>query len=219
MSSPWFLATPLPRFLLYPHCVVHVGPSVTCSSSLSVGSLFSLYSPSSCLQPPFCCYPCSPFCSLFLSSSPPYLESSPRHSWCFTRPATYGDKYSRMVVFAFFEVIFGGRHCLGWNFTYPTPFERHLWLASAVAITAIPFMVAPIDYILENFELKRRFGKKIRLILDLFMTILLFIYIPARLSLIGQALALLRNQPPTYRLPCGRLDPVHFPVPSLARLM
>ena len=56
-------------------------------------------------------------------------------------------------------------------------------------------------------------------IIPCYMTILLFIYIPARLSLIGQALALLRNQPPTYRLPCGRLDPVHFPVPSLARLM
>ena len=63
--------------------------------------------------------------------------------------------------------------------------------------TVIPFIVAPIDYVLENFELNRGFGKKVRLMLDLFMTILLFIYVPTRLSLIAQALALLRNQPPT----------------------
>jgi len=99
-----------------------------------------------------------------------------------------------MIVFAFFGVIFGGLHCIGWDFTYPTAFEQHLWRASSLAITVIPFIVAPIDYILENFDLDI---KVIRLTLDLIMTILLFVYVPARLSLIAQALALLRNQPQT----------------------
>jgi len=66
-----------------------------------------------------------------------------------------------------------------------------------LAITAIPLIVAPIDYILDNFELNRGFAKVVRLVLDLVMTILLFIYVPARLSLIAQALVLLRNQPQT----------------------
>jgi len=100
-----------------------------------------------------------------------------------------------MVVFALFGVIFGGLHCIGWNFQYPTQFEQHLWRASSLAITVIPFIVAPIDYILENYKLNKGFGKVIRLILDLVMTILLFVYVPARLSLIGQALALMRQQP------------------------
>ena len=69
-----------------------------------------------------------------------------------------------------------------------------------MVITAIPLVVAPIDYILENFKPDEGpdegFGR-VRLVLDLIMTILLFIYVPARLSLIGQALALLRNQPQT----------------------
>ena len=100
-----------------------------------------------------------------------------------------------MIVFAFFGVIFGGLHCIRWNFTYPTPFEQHLWHASLVTITAIPHVVAPIDYILEICELNKAFGRVVRLVLDLIMTTLLFIYVPARLSLIAQALALLRNQP------------------------
>ncbi len=117
------------------------------------------------------------------------------HVPSFYAPATKSDKYSRMVVFAFFGVIFGGLHCIGWNFQYPTQFEQHLWRATSLAITVIPFIVAPIDYILENFELNKGFGKVIRLVLDLIMTILLFVYVPARLSLIAQALALMREQP------------------------
>src|SRR5258705_1992744 len=100
-----------------------------------------------------------------------------------------------MVVFALFGVIFGGLHCIGWNFTYPTTFEQHLWRASSLAITAIPLVVAPIDYLLENYKLDKGSFKVLRLTLDLIMTILLFIYVPARLTLIGQAFALLRKQP------------------------
>ena len=110
---------------------------------------------------------------------------------------TESDKYSRMVVFAFFGVIFGGVHCFGWNFTFPTPFEQHLWRATSLAITCIPVVVAPFDYVLENCKLDMGFGNVVRVVLDLIMTILLFVYVPARLSLIVQAVALLRNQPPS----------------------
>jgi len=117
------------------------------------------------------------------------------HVPSFYSPSTKSDKYSRMVVFALFGVIFGGLHCIGWNFIYPSVFEQHLWRASSLAITAIPLIVAPIDYILENYKLDKGFLKVVRLTLDLIMTILLFIYVPARLTLIGQAFALLRKQP------------------------
>jgi len=117
------------------------------------------------------------------------------HVPSFYSPTTKSDKYSRMVVFAIFGVIFGGLHCIGWNFTYPTAFEQHIWRASSLAITVIPLIVAPIDYILENYKLDKGFLKVVRLILDLIMTILLFIYVPARLTLIGLAFALLRKQP------------------------
>ena len=100
-----------------------------------------------------------------------------------------------MVVFVLFGVIFGGLRCIGWNFTYPTAFEQHLWRASSLAITIISLIVAPIDYILENYKLDKGFVKVVRLTLDPIMTILLFTDVPARLTLVGQAFALLRKQP------------------------
>ena len=117
------------------------------------------------------------------------------HVPSFYASTTKSDKYSRMVVFAIFGVIFGGLHCVGWNFTYPSPFEQYLWRASSLAITIIPLIVAPIDYLLENYKLDKGFLKVLRLILDVIMTILLFTYVPARLTLIGLAFALLRKQP------------------------
>jgi len=123
------------------------------------------------------------------------VTPSSSHVPSFYSPRTKSDKYSRMVVFPFFGVIFGGVHCIGWNFIYPTPFELHLWRGASLAITCIPVVVAPIDYVLENFKLDKGFGKAVRLTLDLIMTILLFVYVPARLLLIAQALVLLRDQP------------------------
>jgi len=117
---------------------------------------------------------------------------------------TDSDRYSRMIVFAFFGVIFGGLHCIGWHFTFPTSSERMLWRVTSLTITLIPLIVAPIDYFLANVEedaersLLARMGLSS---LDLTMTVLLFAYVPARLSLIAQAFALLRIQPPSSFIP------------------
>ena len=108
---------------------------------------------------------------------------------------TKSDNFSRMLVFAFFGFVFGGIHIFGWNLTYPTGIERILWRATSLTITIIPFAVAPIDFLLENVSLNGRFGKRVRDGLDFIMTILLVIYVLARLSLIAQALVLLRDQP------------------------
>jgi len=66
----------------------------------------------------------------------------------FYAPATKSDRWSRMAVFALFGVIFGGLHCLGWYFKYPTYSEQTLWRATSSAITIIPLIVAPIDFLL-----------------------------------------------------------------------
>jgi len=119
------------------------------------------------------------------------------HVPSFYAPTTSSDRWSRMVVFALFGVIFGGLHCIGWNFGYPTHSEQALWRATSLAITAIPLVVAPIDFLLATRDISScgKIERTALLVLDLIMTILLFIYVPARLSLIAQALALLRNQP------------------------
>src|SRR6266542_610989 len=120
------------------------------------------------------------------------------HAPSFYAPVTKSDRWSRMVAFALFGVIFGGLHCIGWNFKYPSRSEQILWQATSSAITVIPLIVAPIDFLLAT-RLRTRdikscetFERMALLTLDLLMTVLLFIYVPARLSLIAQAL---RNQP------------------------
>ena len=119
------------------------------------------------------------------------------HVPSFYAPTTTSDRWSRMVVFALFGVIFGGLHCIGWHFEYPTHSEQTLWRATSLAITVIPLVAAPIDFLLATRDINSCgiAERTAFLFLDLVMTILLFVYVPARLSLIAQALALLRNQP------------------------
>jgi hypothetical protein len=133
------------------------------------------------------------------SSIPPGASHVPS----FYAPLTRSDRWSRMVVFALFGFIFGGLHCIGWSFEFSTHTEQALWRSTSLAISAIPLIVAPIDFLLatrlhtrRDIESCGKLEQYVLLTLDLVVTVLLFIYVPARLSLIAQALALLRNQPP-----------------------
>ena len=141
------------------------------------------------------------FTAVFGIVTTSFIRPGASHVPSFYAPNTQSDRWSRMVVFALFGVIFGGLHCIGWNFKFPTHPEQALWRSTSVAIAAIPLIVAPIDFLLAT-RLRTRdinscatLEKATLLTLDLVMTILLFVYVPARLSLIAQALALLRNQP------------------------
>jgi len=131
------------------------------------------------------------------------IRAGASHVPSFYAPTTKSDRWCRMVVFAIFGVIFGGIHCIGWYFQYPSQSEQTLWRATSTAITVIPLIVAPIDFLLatrlrtRDINSCEKFERTTLLTLDLVMTILLFIYVPARLSLIAQALVLLRNQPST----------------------
>ena len=124
------------------------------------------------------------------------------HVPSFYASTTNSDRWSRMAVFALFGVIFGGLHCIGWFFEYPTHSEQTLWRAMSLAITVIPLIVAPIDLLLatrlriRDIKSCETFERTALLALDFIMTILLFIYVPARLCLIALALASLR----TYQL-------------------
>src|SRR6266542_1557879 len=87
-----------------------------------------------------CSLPSSSFSSSLLSSSPrsslssslfhlyllPSLESLQRAQSVPVPLVTKSDHWSRMVVFALFGVIFGGLHCIGWCFEYPTQSEQTL---------------------------------------------------------------------------------------------
>jgi hypothetical protein len=138
------------------------------------------------------------FTAVFAIVTTSSIRLGASHVPSFYAPITQSDRWSRMVVFALFGVIFGGLHCVGWTFEFATHPEQRLWRSTSLAITAIPLIVAPIDFLLATRLHTRNIGKFeqiVLLTLDLVMTILLFIYVPARLSLIAQALALLRSPP------------------------
>ena len=169
----WFLLFPAMFFLLLLFCVVFFPFSLFVSFfSFVFHSVFSIISTST-------------------------IHPHAAHVPTFYALKTESDKFSRMVVFALFGVIFNGLDLLVWKLIYPTSIERTLWRATSLAITIIPFAVAPIDYLLENVDsnLDGNFRKWVRYGLDFTLTILLFIYVPARLFLIAQAFALLRDQP------------------------
>ena len=74
------------------------------------------------------------------------------HVPAFYAPETKEGQYSRMVVFALFGIVFGGIHCAGWNFKFPTLVEQHLWRSTSLTITVIPLVVALVDFILTKRE-------------------------------------------------------------------
>ena len=121
------------------------------------------------------------------------VQLGSKHVPMFYSPRTMSDRYSRMIVFAIFGVIFGGIHCIGWNFSFPTRFEGSLWRFNSLVLTVVPFIAAPVDWVLENR--RRKVIPFVRSALGLLMTALLAIYVLSRVSLIIQALVLLRKQP------------------------
>ena len=144
------------------------------------------------------------FTAVFSIVSTSFIRPGASHAHVpsFYAPSTPSDRWSRMVVFALFGVIFGRLHCIGWDFKFPTHSEQALWRSTSTVIAAIPLIVAPIDFILAtrlrthgDIDFCPTLEKVALLFLDLVMTILLFVYVPGRLSLIAQALALLKNQP------------------------
>jgi len=137
------------------------------------------------------------FTAVFGIATTSTIPPGASHVPSFYAPVTTSDRWSRMIVFALFGITFGGLHCIGWNFKFPTHSEQTLWRTTSLAITVIPLIVAPIDFHLaaRNINSCPKAARRALLVLDLVMTILLFIYVPARLSLLAQAIALLRNQP------------------------
>ncbi len=109
----------------------------------------------------------------------------------------------------FAGLIFGGLHCAGWNFTYPTTTERTTWRVMSLALVVIPFLgqlsIFPVVMKKNLFFLYIASGDSGEFVSagsPLFLLVFaclgsLYIigYVVARLCLIALALAALREQP------------------------
>ncbi|KAH9957227.1 hypothetical protein BC827DRAFT_1138343 [Russula dissimulans] len=88
---------------------------------------------------------------------------------------------------------FGGIHCIGWSFTFPSNTERTLWRVASISITSIPivlslFFVLPLG---DSFR-----GLVPKWIFRNFNRLQLFVYVLSRLVLLILAFLTLRLLPP-----------------------
>jgi len=88
--------------------------------------------------------------------------------------------------------LFGGLHCIGWNFDFPTDIEQLLWRVGSLAITSAPSILFVF-----GLMIKSSVGHE-SMVWAMLKTVggfLLVAYMLARLLLLTQAVVLLRKQP------------------------
>ena len=91
-------------------------------------------------------------------------------------------------------VVFGGIHCAGWFFNFPSSDEAMLWRVCSVVLTGIAFLLSLLiyltDFLQENFDLYDNLWNYFFLA---FFTIILLAYVASRLLLLVEAFISLRH--------------------------
>jgi len=113
-----------------------------------------------------------------------------------TEWATGSEGFSTFLVAAI-TVVFGGIHCIGWTFTFPSSTERILWHVASLAITCVPVAVLPFGVLAREID-ERLINKYRSDDFCLYTTLipLLFLYILSRLTLLVLPFLCLRSLPP-----------------------
>ena len=94
--------------------------------------------------------------------------------------------------------VFGGIHCLGWNFSFPSYLQQMLWRTASLSVAIVPLIAIPIDIFVAVIRKRILHPPEVlSFALALVNTVSLPIYAAARLILLGQAIELLRHLPPT----------------------
>jgi len=89
-------------------------------------------------------------------------------------------------------VAFGGIHCVGWSFTFPSTVERTVWRVASLLVVCIPVALPPLAIMTDRL-LVRRFGSFFE---DMIIVSVLFLYILGRLALLVLPVLCLRSLPP-----------------------
>ena len=102
----------------------------------------------------------------------------------------FGDIVARSICMFVVGTVFGGIHCVGWFFDFPSSAEAMLWRVSSAVLTGIAFLI-PIIFIFVAFlyEDHKYFAVAVS-------TITLLVYVVSRLLLIVEAFISLRHLTP-----------------------
>ena len=87
-------------------------------------------------------------------------------------------------------VVFGGIHCVGWFFDFPSSAEAMLWRVSSAVLTVVAFL-SPIiaGFLVYLFDTQKYFGLALS-------AIVILVYVVSRLFLIVEAFISLRHLTP-----------------------
>ena len=107
------------------------------------------------------------------------------------------DGVARVICMSMVGVIFGGIHCIGWFFNFPSSDEAMLWRVSSAVLTGIAFLF-PILFTFMGFLLMgSNSGNSLQegFAIAVF-SIMLLVYVVSRLLLLVEAFISLRHLTP-----------------------
>ena len=107
-----------------------------------------------------------------------------------------GDAAPRVLCMSLVGGVFGGIHCVGWFFNFPSSAEAMLWRVSSAVLTGMAFLlpilfifVAFLSQFINNDSLLTYFAYA-------FFTIMILVYVVSRLLLLVEAFISLRHLTP-----------------------
>ena len=107
-----------------------------------------------------------------------------------------GDIIARLICIPVVGVVFGGIHCVGWYFNFPSSAEAMLWRVSSAVLTGMAFLmpifaffVVFLSQFINSTSLKEQFTVA-------FSSIMILVYVVSRLILLVEAFISLRHLTP-----------------------
>ena len=97
---------------------------------------------------------------------------------------------ARFIFMPVVGAVFGGIHCIGWFFDFPSSDEAMLWRVSSAVLTGIAFLTPIILYFLTILYVRQEYFS------IAVSTIILLVYVVSRLLLIVEAFISLRHLTP-----------------------
>ncbi|KAF4569879.1 hypothetical protein EYR40_008860 [Pleurotus pulmonarius] len=105
-----------------------------------------------------------------------------------------------IVISIISATLFGSIHCIAWNFQFPTPIERIIWISSSLVIVAVPplWVCEAVTVIAcKATEIRPSIRNALVAPRYVILAVSVYAYFLARVLLIVQAFVLLRELPPS----------------------
>ena len=108
---------------------------------------------------------------------------------------TERDEMGLLFVIPVVGVVFGGIHCVGWFFNFPSSDEAMLWRVSSAVLTGTAFLFPIFLSIVGHLEFFSSSSHR-RIFFTTLLSIILLVYVVSRLLLLVEAFISLRHLTP-----------------------